>query len=97
MPIAMKKTLPLIYILLILGWLSVEIPAFAQENGAFPQVKRLSIGPHPEHTRILVELSEAIPYTVSADFVKKKITLTFDNATAGPNLVSRATQVISSI
>jgi tetratricopeptide (TPR) repeat protein len=90
MPIAMKKTLTLIYNLLILGWLSVGIPAFAQENGTLPQVKRLSIGPHPEHTRILVELSEAIPYTVSADFVKKKITLIFDNATAGPNLVSRS-------
>ncbi len=59
------------------------------QTDSLPQVQRLSIGPHPEHTRILVELSETIPYTVSADFIKKKITLTFENAIAGPDLVAR--------
>ena len=90
MPFAMKKIQSIAFLFILTGWILGVNPAIAQENAVLPQVKRLSIGPHPEHTRILVELSKTIPYTVSADFKKKKITLIFENAEAGPNLAPRS-------
>lgn len=53
------------------------------------QVERVLIGPHPEYTRILINLDKAVDYGVKADFQEKKVTLILKNAVLGPRAHSR--------
>lgn len=77
----------------ILVWMFAH-PALAQNNRGerYPalRVEKIRIGPHPEYTRILIDLNRAAEYKVTADFSKKKITVTLANARLGPQVRSRS-------
>ncbi len=81
-------------VLLALAWgFAGGTWAFAQDISGVAQetirVNSIRLGPHPEYTRILVNLSGPADYQVSADFVNKQITLTLDNVSPGPGLRSK--------
>ncbi len=89
------KTQTLVRIVLILALIVGPWASFASAQdvgGLFAPdstIKRLRIGPHPEYTRILIDLSKPTTYQVKADFLKKLIVLEFPNVAAGPDLHSR--------
>lgn len=53
------------------------------------RVEKVRIGPHPEFTRILIDLDRPTGYRVEANFLLKKITLTLEGARLGPQVRSR--------
>jgi len=71
---------------LLLGWAGA---GYGQGLGEPTQVERVLIGPHPEYTRILINLDKSVEYGVKADFQEKKVTLILKNAVLGPRARSR--------
>ena len=53
------------------------------------EIKRIRLGPHPKYTRILLDISGAVEYQVSANFAEKKIDLTFDNTSISSKVRSK--------
>ncbi|PIQ96551.1 MAG: hypothetical protein COV67_08940, partial [Nitrospinae bacterium CG11_big_fil_rev_8_21_14_0_20_56_8] len=84
-----------IMFLVVLGFLCFGKPpsAFGQipEAGtaAGTQVEKIRIGPHPEFTRILIDLNQPADYKVEADFKKKLIILSLPDASLGEQAQSR--------
>jgi tetratricopeptide (TPR) repeat protein len=60
------------------------------ENARRPQVTSIRIGPHPIYTRILINLTEPVPYQVKPDFINKRIKLILPFATKGLRLRSKS-------
>lgn len=52
-------------------------------------VEGIRVGPHPEYTRILINLNNNVSYQIKADFLKKKVTFILQNAALGPRARSR--------
>ncbi len=55
-------------------------------------VQKVRLGPHPEYTRILVDLDAPTAYKVRADFQRKRITFTLQNVRLDPKVRSRSMQ-----
>ena len=86
-----RSTPHLILTVLFFG-LGMVSPATAQEIDEFApatRIERIRIGPHPQYTRILVDLTNPTSYRVKADFTGKKITLIFDDSDLSPKVVSK--------
>lgn len=69
-------------VVIILLTFCVVSAAYSQGRTKSPpptQVEAVKTGGHPEYTRILINLSQATPYQVQADFLKKQIYLSFEN------------------
>jgi len=68
-------------------------PAWAQTSTGSqadkPRVEKIRFGPHPEYTRLLIDLSQPAKYEVTADLAKKRVVFTFATATLNPALKSR--------
>jgi tetratricopeptide (TPR) repeat protein len=77
-------------IALILGvcpaWGQTSIGSEAEK----PRIEKIRFGPHPEYTRLLIDLSQPAKYEVTADLAKKRVVFTFATATLNPALKSRA-------
>ncbi|MDP7057049.1 MAG: hypothetical protein QF434_01540, partial [Nitrospinaceae bacterium] len=66
--------------------------AKAQEVDEFApatQIERIQIGPHPEYTRLLLDIKGPAQYQVSANFKEKRIDLVFDDTSVGPKVIPR--------
>ena len=87
-PLSLRRSV-WVFVLLLLS----AGPAFSQglqSPSPNTAVEKIRLGPHPEYTRILIDLNQPAPYKVTADFSRKKITLTFANAALNPQLRSRS-------
>ena len=62
----------------------------ASESARSAQVSSIRIGPHPVYTRILINLTESVPYQVTPDFINKQIKLTLPNTRKGPRVRSKS-------
>jgi len=76
--------------------LALSVPALSKNPPPEYQknliVNKVRIGPHPQYTRILVDLSQPGSYKVDADFLGKRVTLTLKNVQLNPNLQTRSIQ-----
>lgn len=89
-----KPCLPvLIGLLILFGLGGGASPGFSQgtpkPNLGRTIVEGIRVGPHPEYTRILINLSNNVSYQIKADFLKKKVTFILQNAALGPRARSR--------
>ncbi|HIF02799.1 MAG TPA: hypothetical protein EYQ84_05630, partial [Nitrospinaceae bacterium] len=83
----------LILPILILA-IGVEKKVYAQEQetgGMAPvkQIKQIKIGPHPQYTRLILDIAGPVEYQVTANFVEKKIALVFNDTSVTPKVRSR--------
>lgn len=71
-------------------------PAFSKEvfppSEGPPLVEKVRMGPHPKYTRIIVDLSQPVPYKVDADFLNRKVMLTLENVRLNSKVRSRSIQ-----
>ncbi len=78
----------------ILGGIALLLTAalLSLPSGAagLPRVEKVRIGPHPEYTRIIIQLTEPANYKVEANFIRKRITLILNQVRVGPEVRSRA-------
>ncbi len=86
----LRPVLGVLVLSLALTW-----PAFSRGNLASadqiaPLIHKVRIGPHPQYTRIIIDLSSSAPYQVKADFLKKKITLVLNDVRLNPRVQSRS-------
>ncbi|NIQ02066.1 MAG: hypothetical protein GWM98_18030, partial [Nitrospinaceae bacterium] len=80
----------LLPVVLLCGWLGGGfVPPLAAETGEPVEVQRVRLGPHPEYTRILVDLNRSTDYRLQPDFEHKTLTLILPNARPGPRLRSK--------
>ncbi|MCH7622487.1 MAG: tetratricopeptide repeat protein [Nitrospinae bacterium] len=86
----LRSTIWVLVLSLALAW-----PAFSKGNPASnnqqtPLIQKVRIGPHPQYTRIIVDLSSPTPYKVKADFLRKRITLTLNDVRLNPRVQTRS-------
>ena len=74
---------------LTLLWPGFSNGTLASDNPKPPLIQKVRIGPHPKYTRVIVESTSPAPYTVKADFVRKKVTLTLNNVRLNPRIQTR--------
>ena len=84
---------PLFLLIVILAIGAGKI-VYAQEQGAakiapVKQIKKIKIGPHPQYTRLILDITGPVEYQVKANFVEKKIFLVFDDTSVTPKVRSR--------
>ena len=53
------------------------------------QIQQIQIGPHPEYTRLLIDIKGPAKYKVNANFSEKKIDLVFDDTSVAPKVISK--------
>ena len=84
---------PLFLLIVILAIGAGKI-AYAQEQDAgkvapVKKIKQIKIGPHPQYTRLILDITGPVEYQVKANFVEKKIFLVFDDTSVTPKVRSR--------
>ncbi len=83
--ISIRKRVPVLLACLAAAFFAA-LPSGA---ASLPQVEKVRIGPHPEYTRIIVQLSEPAKYDVEANFIRKRITLKLNRVRVNPAVRSR--------
>ncbi len=81
--------LSLAALLFVWGPLNLAKAQEVDEFAPATQIERIRIGPHPEYTRLLLDIKGPAQYQVSANFKEKKIDFVFDNTLVGPNVTPR--------
>ena len=88
------KNRPFAFLLLaiLVFTIGVEKKGYGQEQegvGPTKQIKKIRIGPHPQYTRLLLDISGPVKYQVNANFAEKKIALIFDGTSVAPKVKSK--------
>ncbi len=65
------------------------LPVIAQGAKVPSVVEKVTLGPHPEFSRIMIHLSDSTRYEIKADFMKRRVTLILNNSVLGPEARSR--------
>ncbi len=86
-----------LFVSAILAWILLCVPVpgtsqsfdFPDSSEETVRVDSIHIGPHPDYTRIYINLSRPAEYRVNADFYQKKVSLVMRGAELSPRIRSR--------
>lgn len=88
MPKQLRKHSIIVGIVIVLLSICI-LPAAYSQNRAKSKVITVKTAGHPEYTRVLISLDQTASYQIQADFAKKRIYLSLENAALATNFQNK--------